>query len=192
MKELLGDEKCIDSSVFFDDDGKAWLFFVRFNDGNCIWRCLLADDYITPIAGTLKKCFAVSQPWELKMGRVAEGPNVVKHDQKYFLTYSGNDYRSQDYAVGYATTTDITNGKWRKSSANPILCRRDELVGTGHHSLFTDKEGILRIVFHAHNSTEQVHHRLMYIGTMKFEGTQLIMTDDPIIRPTLTAHSQTP
>ena len=185
MNSLLGNEKCIDSHVFIDEDSTAYIFFVRFNDGNCIWQAKLSDDFITPIAGTLRKCFAVSQDWENKMGRVNEGPNVIKYNRRYYLTYSGNDYRSQDYAVGYAYTNNIATGTWTKYTSNPILRRWDDLVGTGHHSLFYDKEGILRIVFHAHNSTESVQTRLMYIGTMQFRSGNLVMLNDPIIRPTL-------
>jgi len=185
MESLIGSEKCIDSHVFFDDNGKAYVFFVRFTDGNCIWQAELEDDYITPKAGTLRKCFAVSQDWENKMGRVNEGPNVLKVGKRYFLTYSGNDYRSQDYGVGFATTTNIATGAWSKSSVNPILCRFDDLVGTGHHSLFYDKEGILRIVFHAHESKENVGNRLMYIGTITATSSRLTMSNEPIIRPTL-------
>ena len=185
MEKLIGSEKCIDSHVFFDDNGKAYVFFVRFTDGNCIWQAELEDDYITPKVGTLRKCFAVSQEWENKLGRVNEGPNVIKIGKRYFLTYSGNDYRSQDYGVGYATTTNIATGNWGKYTGNPILCRFDDLVGTGHHSLFYDKEGILRIVFHAHESKEKVGNRLMYIGTVTASSTRLIMSNEPIIRPTL-------
>ena len=187
MESLIGDEKCIDSHVFIDEDSTAYVFFVRFTDGNCIWQAKLSDDFITPVSGTLRKCFAASQSWELKMGRVNEGPNIIKHNRRYYLTYSGNDYQSQDYAVGYATTTNIANGTWTKNSNNPILRRWDDLVGTGHHSLFYDKEGLLRIVFHAHNSTEKIHDRLMYIGTMQFRSSNLVMLNDPIIRPTLSA-----
>ena len=190
MQDLLGDEKCIDSHIFFDDNGKAYIFFVRFTDGNCIWQAQLEDDCITPIASTLRKCFAASQTWELKLGRVNEGPNVIKYNKRYYLTYSGNDYRSQDYAVGYAVTTNIATGAWTKYSSNPILRRWDDLVGTGHHSFFYDKDGILRIVFHAHESTEQVGTRLMYIGTAQFRSGNLVMLDDPIIRPTLVTTSQ--
>ncbi len=185
MENLIGNEKCIDSHVFFDDNGKAYVFFVRFTDGNCIWQAELEDDYITPKVGTLRKCFAVSQSWENKMGRVNEGPNVLKVGRRYYLTYSGNDYRSQDYGVGYATTTNIASGTWTKYTANPILCKFDDLVGTGHHSLFYDKEGILRIVFHAHESTEKVGNRLMYIGTVNATSSRLTMSNEPIIRPTL-------
>lgn len=185
MNNLIGNEKCIDSHVFIDEDSTAYIFFVRFTDGNCIWQAKLSEDFITPVAGTLRKCFAVSQDWENKMGRVNEGPNVIKSGRRYFLTYSGNDYQSKDYAVGYATTNNIAAGTWTKYGSNPILRRWDDLVGTGHHSLFYDKDGVLRIVFHAHNSTETIHPRLMYIGTMQLRSNNLVMLNDPIIRPTL-------
>ena len=187
MNNLIGNEKCIDSHVFIDEDSTAYIFFVRFTDGNCIWQAKLSEDFITPVAGTLRKCFAVSQDWENKMGRVNEGPNVIKSGRRYFLTYSGNDYQSKDYAVGYATTNNIAAGTWTKYGSNPILRRWDDLVGTGHHSLFYDKDGVLRIVFHAHNSTETIHPRLMYIGTMQLRSNNLVMLNDPIIRPTLSA-----
>ena len=50
-------------------------------------------------------------------------------------------------------------------------------------SLFYDKNGVLRIVFHAHESKENVGNRLMYIGTVKLTSTRISMTKDPIIRP---------
>lgn len=185
MEGLLGNEKCIDSSVFFDTDSTAYMFFVRFTDGNCIWQVQLSDDYITPVEGTLKKCFSATEEWELRMGKVVEGPNVYKQGMRYFLTYSGNDYRSQDYAVGYAQTTNISRGSWPKSSSNPFLRRWKGLYGTGHHSLFTDKEGQLRIVFHAHDSQESVHPRSMYIGTVMCRATIMRMTQDAMVVPVL-------
>ena len=189
MNNLIGDEKCIDSHVFIDEDSTAYIFFVRFTDGNCIWMCELEDDLITPKPETLRKCINVSQSWEDLMGRVTEGPFLLKRNNVYTLTYSGNDYRSQDYAVGYAQTRslDTADGatpRWQKYTSNPIVRRVENLVGTGHHSLFTDKEGLLRIVFHAHDSQENVAPRRMYIGTMAFTGNRLYLTDDPIIRPT--------
>ena len=167
MQSLLGDEKCIDSSVFFDDDGSAWLFFVRFTDGNCIWRCRLENDLMTPVAGTLRECIHVTEPWEGRLGRVCEGPFVIKHGGQYYLTYSANDYQSQDYAVGYATAPTI-DAVWTKSEKNPILHRWNGLAGCGHHSLFTDHDGQLRIVFHSHQSHSEIHPRQMHIATATF------------------------
>ena len=189
MESLIGDEKCIDSSVFFDDDGTAYCFFVRFTDGNCIWMCQLADDLVTPVEGTLRKCINVTQGWENLLGRVNEGPFIWKQNNIYYLTYSGNDYRSPDHAVGYAmsrslSTTGGSTPSWTKYANNPIVRRVEDLVGCGHHSLFTDKEGRLRIVFHAHHSETVVAPRRMYIGTMEFRGNALRMTDEPVLRPT--------
>ena len=181
MEPLIGDEKCIDSSVYFDEDGTPYCFFVRFTDGNCIWQCQLQDDYITPVEGTLKKCINVTESWESKLGRVCEGPFVLRNKRVFFLTYSANDYRSQDYGVGYARGTK-PNSTWTKNP-KPILQRAQGLVGTGHHSFFTDKEGRLRIVFHAHNSTEEVQPRLMYIGSAEISSSTLRITDDPFIAP---------
>ncbi|MGN1245969.1 MAG: family 43 glycosylhydrolase [Muribaculaceae bacterium] len=183
MESMLGSEKCIDSSMFIDDDGTAYLFFVRFTDGNCIWMCRLADDYITPVPGTLKYCFSVSAAWENIWPRVVEGPNMVKHNGIYYLTYSANSYESKDYAIGYATSTSLSSPEWKKSSSNPIVRRVYDLVGTGHHTIFNDADGDMRIAFHAHNSTTTIHPRLTYIGRMQFSGDLLEMTKEPFIRP---------
>ena len=183
VENILGSEKSIDSHVFFDDDGTAWLFFVRFTDGNCIWSCKLGSDLITPVSGTLKKCINVSQSWENVLGRVTEGPNVIKHNGIYYLTYSANDYQSQNYGVGYATSSSIGSGSWTKYSGNPILQKVEDLVGTGHHTLFYDKAGNLKIAFHAHYSTSSIHPRKLYIGDMYFSGNVLKWSGNQVLRP---------
>lgn len=176
MDSIIGDEKCIDSSIFFDEDGKAYCFFVRFTDGNCIWMCEMNKDLVSPVPNTLHLCINVTEPWENKLGKVTEGPFIVKHNDTYYLTYSANDFRSQDYAVGYATSSDIM-GEWTKAEENPIVHKVNGLVGTGHHSFFTDKRGKMRIVYHAHNSLEEVSPRNMYIGTMKWENGKLMFKE---------------
>ena len=185
MESLLGDEKCIDSTVFTDEDGQMYLFFVRFTNGNVIWSCDLADDGLAPAEGTtLRRVVATTVVWEKQLGNVAEGPFVIRHEGKYYLSYSANDYQSPWYGVGYATTSDIRRG-WSKYRHNPIVQNAEGLFGTGHHSLFTDKEGHMRIVFHAHHSTGTIHPRMMYIGTMDFEDNILTLTADSLIRPQL-------
>ena len=108
---------------------------------------------------------------------------MLRHDGKYYMTYSANDYQSPWYGVGYATTTDIRRG-WTKYRSNPIVQNVEGLFGTGHHSFFTDKEGRLRIVFHAHHSSGTIHPRMMYIGTMDFSDDGVLgITADSLIRP---------
>lgn len=171
LEQLIGDEKCIDSSVFVDEDGRAYLYFVRFTDGNFIWMCQLDED-LQPIPGTMRPCFGVTAPWEQHLGRVAEGPFVIKRKGTYYLTYSANDFRSHDYGVGYATSTSPL-GPWQKSDSNPILSHHRGRYGTGHHSFFTDKKGRLRIVYHAHRSATEVYPRMMYLGTAKWKKDRL-------------------
>ena len=62
-----------------------------------------------------------------------------------------------------------------------------KLVGVGHSAMFTDKEGKLRIVFHAHNSTTKIHPRYMYISTVSFEnkgGKDIMVVDKNYSIPT--------
>ena len=99
----------------------------------------------------------------------------MKIDGTYVLTYSANDYRDPDYAVGVATTKSI-EGPWTKYAGNPILRRRFGLKGTGHHSLFKDADGKWRIVFHAHNDhpSDAIHPRRMYIADVTFRTVDCV------------------
>lgn len=174
------DEKSIDNTLFLDDSGKPYLFFDRFNDGLNIWSAELEDNLLEIKKETMRKCIAVSQPWEEVWPRVNEGSFVIKHNGVYYLTYSGNSYESQFYGIGFATATDI-NGPWTKYEKNPILQKPGKLVGVGHSSMFTDKEGRLRIAFHAHNNDSTIHPRHMYFSSVRFEESEGhdIMVIDP-------------
>ena len=46
QQPMIADEKCIDNTMFLDDDGKAYLLFDRFNDGLNIWLAELKDNLI--------------------------------------------------------------------------------------------------------------------------------------------------
>lgn len=169
-KPMIADEKCIDNSLFIDDDGTPYLFFVRFNDGLNIWVAELEKDLLTIKKETMHPCIHVSQAWEEVWPRVNEGPFVIKHKGIYYMTYSANSYESPFYGIGCATATKIT-GEWTKYASNPLLQKPGELVGVGHSALFTDREGRLRIVYHAHKDTSHIHPRGMYIGHVSFESS---------------------
>lgn len=172
QKPMLEDEKCIDNTLFIDDDGKPYMFFDRFNDGLNIWVAELESDLETIKKETLTKCINVSQPWEEIWPRVNEGAFITKYKGLYYLTYSANSYESQFYGIGYATSSSPM-GPWTKYDKNPILQKPDSLVGVGHSAMFHDKAGQLKIVFHAHRSPESIHPRDMYIADVTF-------TDDTV------------
>jgi len=183
---VLSDEKSIDNTLFIDDDGKAYTYFDRFNDGLNIWVAELESDLQTIKPSTLKKCINVSQEWEEVWPRVNEGAFVVKHKDLYYLTYSANSYESPFYGIGFATATSPT-GPWTKYSANPILQKPQDLVGVGHSAMFTDKAGKLKIVFHAHHNKDSIHPRAMYISDVSFtnDAVPVMKISEDILRPKL-------
>lgn len=184
---MIVEEKCIDNSFFMDDDGTPYLSFVRFNDGNNVWIAELEKDLITLKKETMRPCIHVSQVWEEVWPRVNEGSYILKHNGIYYMTYSANSYESPFYGVGCATATDIM-GEWAKYDENPLLQNPGGLVGVGHSAMFTDKEGKLRIVFHAHKDKSNIHPRAMYIGTVNFEnvnGTDRMRISKEYITPKL-------
>ncbi len=166
---LYPEERNIDHHLFIDDDGKPYIFFARFMDGTItLHSCELASDLTTVNKESLRFVLRPEQEWERKDGVVNEGPFILKHKGTYYITHSGNGYTCQDYAIGAATSESI-KGPWRKVDYNPILHNVKHLVGVGHHSFFRDKKGRLRIVFHAHKSTTEVHPRTTHIGFVKFK-----------------------
>lgn len=170
QKPMIEGEQTIDNSLFIDDDGKPYLLFDRFNDGLNIWVAELEEDLMTIKEETLHPCIHVSQEWEEVWPRVNEGPFIVKHKGVYYMTYSANSYESQFYGIGCATATDIF-GEWTKYDDNPLLQKPGELVGVGHSAMFRDKQGDLRIVYHAHHDDKNIHPRAMYIAKVGFKAT---------------------
>jgi len=168
QKPMVEGEKTIDNSLFIDDDGTPYLFFDRFNDGLNIWVAELEPDLVTIKTETLHPCIHVSQPWEEVWPRVNEGAFVMKHNGVYYMTYSANSYESQFYGIGCATATDIF-GEWTKYPDNPLLQKPGNLVGVGHSSMFKDKQGYLRVVYHAHYDENNIHPRKMCIGKVGFK-----------------------
>lgn len=181
------EEKGIDNSLFIDRDGTPYMFYVRFNDGNAVWVVQLEDDLTTVKPETMRPCIHVSQKWEEVWPRVNEGPFVVYHQGLYYMMYSANSYESQFYGMGCATATSV-KGPWTKYAENPLLQNPGSLVGVGHGALFTDKDGNLRTVYHAHRDKKHIHPRDMYIGRASFvkvNGTDCLRLSADYIVPQL-------
>ena len=179
-KKPIREEKGIDTSVFFDDDGKAYLYFVRFTDG-VIWCAELKDNLREIKDETLTQCVKAEDEWELILPKVTEGPSVIKKDGEYYLIYSANGYTSQDYAVGFARSKS-PYGPWEKYEYNPVLHKNDGLFGVGHGAPFVDLNGKMRYVFHAHKSKDEIHPRDSYIVDMDMTDGKISIGGN-IIKP---------
>ncbi|MCF0175678.1 MAG: family 43 glycosylhydrolase, partial [Bacteroidales bacterium] len=182
------DQNSIDNHIFVDDDGQAYIYWVRFGlgKGNEIRVAKLSDDFKTIVSEQFE-CLHSEEPWERQMGKVTEGPFVLKHEGTYYLTYSANDFHSKDYAVGYATSSSPL-GPWKKYEGNPILHNADGNVGCGHHAFFRTYDGELYVVFHAHNSDEKITPRQTLIAPAGFEETasgpdKLVVNSEDLIYP---------
>ncbi|KAI1797572.1 glycoside hydrolase family 43 protein [Ganoderma leucocontextum] len=67
--------------------------------------------------------------------------HMLDHDQalrlqRYYLTYSANNYESRDYGIGYAVA-DKVSGPYYKSGSNPVLSQdaSRSIYSTGHGSI---------------------------------------------------------
>lgn len=142
MKALDATVRQIDPFIFFDE-GKAYLYHVRLQNGNRIFVAEMNEDLNSIRPETLKECINAKENWEdteKVEWPVAEGPTVFKHNRIYYLLYSANDFRNPDYAVGYATSKEPL-GPWKKFKDNPIISQSNtNHAGTGHGDIFYDKD----------------------------------------------------
>jgi beta-xylosidase len=156
----------IDPSSFVDDDGARYLLWK--NDGNCCggatWLYIqkISEDGMT-LEGQPAKLIRNDQSWE---GGVTEAPTLWKHDRKYYLFYSANDYASPSYAVGYAVA-DAPLGPYQKA-ARPLLSSsiKDAVVGPGGQDIVADSQGKTWMLYH----TWAAGYRGMNIDELSWEG----------------------
>lgn len=172
VKPVDKDEKNIDPFVFQDDDGKFYLYHVRFDHGNYIWVAQFDIKTGSIDKSTLTRCLNNTESWERTSSYpsdpVMEGPTVIKRKGKYYLFYSANHFMSIDYSVGYAVA-DSPMGPWKKPTNNLLIHR--SVVGEngcGHGDVFTDKHGDYYYVYHVHNSDSVVSPRQTRIVPLHF------------------------
>jgi hypothetical protein len=113
--------QAIDPMVFTDDDGRSYLYW-----GQGVARVVpLNDDMVS---------FNAAQVRTITPSGYNEAPFVFKRNGTYYLMWSENDTRSEDYRVAYATGTSPL-GPW--TNRGVVLQKRTDLGvrGPGHHSV---------------------------------------------------------
>ncbi len=96
--------------------------------------------------------------WERVGFWVNEGPSVIHHGGKIFLTYSASETGAA-YCVGMLTadeTSDLLDPlSWRKERY-PVLksCPERQIYGPGHNSFTTDENGNDIVVYHARTESK--------------------------------------
>ena len=102
--------------------------------------------------------------WERHGFWVNEGPGIIKHDGKIFMTYSASETGIQ-YCVGMLSADeddDLLDPKSWTKERYPVLTTNEEkgIYGPGHNSFTKDEEGNDIIVYHARTEAEIVGNPL--------------------------------
>lgn len=166
----------IDPTIFTDDNGDSYIYYSGFLNGEQKIYCRKLSDDLTSVVGDETLCVSPNIPWE---GSIVEGPSVFKYNNHLFLAYSGQVYTSPSYSIGLAELNQ-TGGSYEKMM-EPILSANGIWYGTGHCSLFYDNNSDLRIVFHAHNSIDNVHPRRTYIGRFYCDNGKIVIGNKFVI-----------
>jgi hypothetical protein len=113
--------QAIDPMVFTDDNGQSYLYW-----GQGVARAVRLNADMTS--------FDAAQVRVITPSGYNEAPFVFKRDGVYYLMWSENDTRSEDYRVAYATGSSPL-GPWTKRGV--VLQKRLDagIKGTGHHSV---------------------------------------------------------
>lgn len=149
----------IDGHVYIENDEK-YLFFSLDCSTNIIngvhtsqiYCVKLSDDFKSVIgdfvfiSGPTSKFEKLSGPdWQWN-----EGPFVLKHNGKYYMTCSTNCYNSLWYSV-VCYVSDNIMGPYAKQEEKPLMSYIENLIsGPGHNAFFVDKDGKLKCVYHIH------------------------------------------
>lgn len=102
--------------------------------------------------------------WERKGFWVNEGPAVIKHNGKIFVTYSASE-TGIDYCMGMMSVdenADLLDPKAWTKKRYPVLQSNDDrkIYGPGHNSFTKDEDDNDILVFHARTETEIVGNPL--------------------------------
>ena len=182
------DKSTIDAHLFIDDDERKYLFYSLDCSTNVINNIHTSQIYACEINDTFDEVISdhifISTPSrerEFYSGdswRWNEGPNVLKHNGKYYLTYSTNLYASREYCVGCYISDNIL-GPYKLMKDEPILNYiENEISGPGHNFFFKDFNGKLKVAFHIHTDYEKPsgNRRACYCDAY-FDENDLLIID---------------
>ncbi len=179
---------CIDAHIFFDDDGRIYLYYDKVGyegqwpDGHLFGYifCRELGAGMMPVSDPVF-CSKAEQDWEhpeSKRSRCNEGCAVIKHNGVYYMTYSANHYQDPYYGIGYSTAGSPF-GPWEKYSGNPLIGMDEKagIFGPGHNNFFTSPDSSqLYIVYHTHVSKSDTR-RQVNIDRIRFDqkGRMLVL-----------------
>lgn len=114
--------------------------------------------------------------------RWTEGSFIFKRDSKYYMMYSANNFDGENYAVGYATSSNPL-GMFEKSPLNPILQKKGNVSGTGHNSVTWSPDGRQMLCVYHGRTQKTGRERVVFIDKMNFDKSGNLVVDGPTTTP---------
>lgn len=165
-------------ATWFEHQGKDWYLWAQKDPAIPGNSNLYLAELLNPwtLKGTPMMLSRPEYEWECAGFSVNEGPAVIKHDGRLFITYSASA-TDENYCLGLLTlergADPLQSNAWQKS-ARPVFGTSwdNHQYGPGHNSFTVDEAGRDVLVYHARNYTEiegdplwdpNRHTRLKYI-----------------------------
>ena len=167
---------------FIDDDGKVYLAFARFGNGNhsYIEEFILSGGRVTPVQGTLSHIVSPQFEYEIDgFGNISEGGIIYKHNGYYYATYASGHYLGH-YGQSYLVSENIL-GPYKLYEYNEIIPHNSAVDGVGDGMFVESPDGTeLWFVYHQHAAVGTVEPRQTRIDKVQFiknpDGGPDIMT----------------
>ena len=117
--------------------------------------------------------------------RWTEGSFIFEHDGTYYMMYSGNYYKGEHYAVGYATSKSPL-GPFVKADNNPVLekntLKGGIVTGTGHNMVLSLPNGQMYCVYHG-RTKDSGDARVVFIDPMEITSDGKLIVHGPTTTP---------
>jgi GH43 family beta-xylosidase len=154
------DTFCLDATVFRHRDRWYYLWAQKHPDipGNSNLYLSRMRDHLT-LEGEPVMLSCPEYGWECRGFSVNEGPGVLFHGERLFVTYSSSA-TDANYAVGllWIDLADdfMAPANWHKSPGPVFVsCHADSVFGPGHNSFTRSEDGSSdMLVYHARTYTE--------------------------------------
>ena len=163
----------LDMTVFENKGKRYCVWAEKVNIGKKISNLYIAEmKSPTELATAQVLLSSPDYEWERVGFWVNEGPAVIKHNGKIFLTYSASE-TGECYCMGMLSigeNEEILNPRAWKKECNPVL-KTDvdkQIYGPGHNSFVKDETGNDVMIYHARQYDEIIgdplydHNRHVY------------------------------
>ncbi len=183
----------IDSNILISDEGN-YLYYSRDcseyvyqgRNESHIYGVELDDEL--NVVGEPTLLIKPDLAWEQQSGntRWTEAPEIIQHQDQYYLIYSANLFNSREYSLGYAVA-DNPLGPFEKPDTNRVLYAPkdwDHVSGPGHNSFTTsldDEEQFT--LYHSHVNTAGGGVRKLNIDRFGFRQDGSFYVNGPTITP---------